>query len=121
MAMRLPFRLTENGLSALRWKQVLRPRRGIRKCEGRLLDLSVRPRQAAAMMLAHVLLPGRNAEHLDKAIRSLGVPVQLPARRPDSESTPAKLSHRLQEGQRQLRRDGERDRAPYRSGLGLWV
>src|ERR1700716_1025224 len=107
MAMRLPFRWTENGLSALRWKQVLRPRRGIRKCEGGLLDLSVRPRQAAAMMLAHVLLPGRNAEHLDKAIRSLGVPVQLPARRPGSESSPAKLIHRLQEGRLTLGRDCE--------------
>ena len=89
---------------------MLRPRRGIRKREGGFLDLSVRPCQAAAMMLAHVLLPGRNAEHLDKAIRSLCVPVQLPARRPGSESSPTKLIHRLQEGGLTLRRDGELER-----------
>src|SRR2546421_1251828 len=121
MAMRLLFRWTDNGLSALRWKQVLRPRRGIRKREGGFLDLSVRPCQAAAMMLAHVLLPGRNAEHLDKAIRSLCVPVQLPARRPDSESTPAKLGHRLQEGRLPRGRDGELDRDQDGSGIGLGV
>src|SRR5205807_835946 len=96
-------------LSGLRWKQVLRPRRGIRKCEGRLLDLSVSPRQAAAVMLAQMLLPGGDAEGLDKAIRSFCVPVQLPARRPGSESRLAKLIHRLQEGRLPLGRDGELD------------
>jgi len=77
---------------------MLRPWRRIREREGRLFDLSVRSCQAAAMMLAEVLLPGRNAEELDKAIRTLAVPVELPARRSGSESRLAKLGHRLQEG-----------------------
>src|SRR4030081_1105620 len=105
----------------VRGKKVLRRSRGIRKREGGLLDLSVRPRQAAAMMLAHVLLPGRDAEHLDKAIRSLCIPVQLPARRPGSESSSTKLIHRLQEGGLPLRRDGELEHDQDGSGRGLRV
>src|SRR5689334_17406305 len=100
---------------------MLCPRRRVRKGEGGLLHLSVRACQAAAMMLAQVLLPRRNAEVLDKAIRSLCVPVQLPARGPGSESRLAKLGHRLQEGRLPLRRDYELDGDQDGSGVGFGV
>ena len=72
-------------------------------------------------MLAQVLLPGRNAEDLDKTIRPLSVAVHLPARTPSPESRPPELAHRLQEGWLPLWCDGVVDDDEHRSAPWLRV
>src|SRR5215211_7202920 len=104
----------------LRRKQVLGPCRRIREGQRRLLDLSVDRGQPAGV-LTEMLLPGRDAEQLQKAVRSVAVSIQLPARRPGSASRKAKLIHRLQEGRLPLRRDRVLDCDHDGSGIRLRV
>src|SRR5688572_32650589 len=66
------------------WReQVLGPRRRIGEGQRRLLDRLIR-RGQAPFVLAHMFLPGRNAENLDDAVRPVSVPEKLPARRSSS-------------------------------------
>src|SRR6187549_2049525 len=68
-----------------------------------------------------MLLPGRDAEKFHKAVRSVSIPIQLPARRPASASGLAKVAHRLQKRRLTLGHDRVLDSHEDRSSVRLGV
>jgi hypothetical protein len=104
----------------LRREQVIGPWRRIGKGQRCLLDLLIRCGQAASV-LALVLLPRADAEELDEAVRSVGVPVQLPPGCACPASRPTEVLHRLQELRLPLWRNGEVDGDQDRPGVGFRV